>query len=93
MIASAGHPDTYFAGSDDRVPAVMTSAEACRYLRLDAKADGSERDIGAALSSLDYLLAKRGLPSLRIGQARRFYRPAVDAWMMAQTEAEGGSDA
>lgn len=70
-------------------PALLTSAEAAVYLRLDV----GERDIGDAIQSLAYLVAQGRIRPCRVGRHNRFMRAELDRFMAEQTERYvGGKD-
>lgn len=62
------------------IPDVMTSLEACDYLRV---ADGSPND-KATLKRLDRLLAKGVLRAVLISRKRRFTRAECDRFIAAE---------
>lgn len=63
-------------------PALMTAREAAAYLRLT---EGG-RDIGDALSSLEYLVLSGSIRPCRVGRFNRFLRTELDRFMQEQTE-------
>lgn len=66
------------------IPALLTDAEACAFLRLT---DG--RDIADARRSLDYLVRRHGLRPCRIGRDNRFSRAELEDFIRRRTEAYG----
>ncbi|MCL4210444.1 MAG: hypothetical protein HRU76_00100 [Phycisphaeraceae bacterium] len=72
------NPDSLRA---DTLPDVLTAVEAATYLRLIEDADGHPRDMADAVKSLDHLCEAHGLPSVRIGKARRFVTAQVQTWL------------
>lgn len=81
MTSRLQHRDARAQGGDDagqvaeqpRQPESLwlTANEALDYLRLTSR------------SSLNYASKQRGLPYHRFGSHLRFYRPELDAWLLA----------
>jgi hypothetical protein len=63
-------------------PALMTAQEAALYLRLTE--DG--RDIGDALTSLEYLVTTGRIRPCRVGRHNRFTREELARFIHEQTE-------
>lgn len=63
----------------------MTAREAAEYLRLTE--DG--RDIGDALTSLEYLVTSGRIRPCRVGRYNRYLRQELDRFMHEQTEQYG----
>ncbi len=63
-------------------PALMTGEEAASYLRLTE----GDRDIGDALSSLEYLVSTGRIRPCRVGRFNRFTRVELDRFMHEQTQ-------
>ncbi|MBX3357351.1 MAG: hypothetical protein KF745_02875 [Phycisphaeraceae bacterium] len=63
-------------------PALMTAAEAAAYLRLTE--DG--RDVGDAMTSLNYLVNTGRVRPCRVGRHNRFTRLELDRFLHEQTE-------
>ncbi len=76
----------YFPDTGEPVPAVCTSREACRFLRLD-----DERDETAALRALRRLVERKLLTPCRIGKENRFSRAAMLDFVQRATDLNGES--
>lgn len=63
-------------------PALMTAQEAAIYLRLT---EGG-RDIGDALTSLEYLVSTGRIRACRVGRFNRFARVELERFIHEQTE-------
>lgn len=63
-------------------PALMTAVEAAVYLRLTEEG----RDVGDAMVSLEYLVARGKIRPCRVGRHNRFPRFELDRFISEQTE-------
>ena len=68
-------------------PALMTAAEAARYLRLSE----GDRDIADAITSLEYLVRQGRIRPCRVGKHNRYARAELDRFIRDQTERYGQS--
>lgn len=78
----------YFPNSNppEPVPAVLTEAEAIRYLRLD---EGRNGDSSAALRALRRLVETKRLRPARIGLRNRYAREELRRFVLHATELAG----
>lgn len=67
-------------------PALMTAEEAAHYLRLT---EGG-RDIGDAMTSLEYLVSEGRIRPCRVGRFNRFTREELNRFLLEQTERYAG---
>jgi hypothetical protein len=78
------HPSPEWLPTDPPRPAphLMTAQEAALYLRLAEEG----RDIGDALTSLEYLVTSGRIRPCRVGRHNRYLREELDRFMHDQTE-------
>lgn len=82
---SLGSPEWLPTDPPRFAPALMTAAEAATYLRLTE--DG--RDMGDAVTSLEYLVREGRIRPARVGKHNRYARAELDRFIVQQTERYG----
>ena len=75
----------YFAGSGERVPALMTKIEAARYLRFDVLHD----DDDGAVRALERLVEKGLIRPCMVGGRRFYARRELDRFLADRTASYG----